>query len=169
MSVKETQLFWIKAAGQVWGPYALARMARFPAEGRLSRETLVGARPEGPFGRAGDHPALQRMLGSEAGPPVAAAAAAPAGNHAEAGPAPEGRWLLAVLVGGEDGAASGPDAVRLGPGAFLLKTLESVAACRNRLTREGRGRGGLLVLEVDPLKSAWFNLPAGLDRDLRGP
>ena len=60
-------LWFIEAAGRVWGPYPEARLANFVAEGRVARETLVGPRPEGPFGPAVRQARLRGLFG-ETGP-----------------------------------------------------------------------------------------------------
>jgi hypothetical protein len=60
-------IWFIEAAGRVWGPYPEARLASFVAEGRVARETLVGTRPEGPFAPAVQQARLRGLFG-ETGP-----------------------------------------------------------------------------------------------------
>ncbi|MGC1302023.1 MAG: hypothetical protein WA840_06585, partial [Caulobacteraceae bacterium] len=79
-SAPVSHLWYVQASGQVWGPYAEARVAAFVAEGRLSAATPVSPWSEGPFTVAGHTPefaALLRPAPSRARPDQARPPAAP--------------------------------------------------------------------------------------------
>ncbi|HJS80411.1 MAG TPA: GYF domain-containing protein, partial [Vitreimonas sp.] len=42
-----TAKWWVQVRGKAFGPYALDRIARFMAEGRVRPTTLVADRPDG--------------------------------------------------------------------------------------------------------------------------
>ncbi len=54
MATPSSHMWYVSAAGGVWGPYEEARVAAFVSEGRVSADTLVSPWAQGPFAPAAD-------------------------------------------------------------------------------------------------------------------
>ena len=170
-------VWFIQAAGRVWGPYPETRMTSFVDEGRVAADTLVGVRPEGPFAPAAHQMRLRGLFGGHdfAEMESASELAAPIPAHpqakVEAGAA---RPMLVVttlkgaradsfeaLVG-----AHGPY-VRVQAGLWLVRTPMSPASLRNVLTRRMEAGDSVMVVAAAADQAAWFNLDGETDRTLR--
>ena len=173
-SVDPPRVWFVQAAGRVWGPYPDARIEDFVGEGRVAADTLMATSAEGPFHPAARQARLHRLFGDAAPAPGAPAPveAVPdrAGAHA-LGPAralmvwaglksqrPE-RFEQAV-------AAHGPF-VRVGADLWLVRTRLSPPGLRNALTRRLDAADALMVVEAPLDQAAWFNLDGDADRTLR--
>jgi hypothetical protein len=55
-------VWFVQAAGQVWGPYGRARLEGFLAEGRLTAQSLLARESTGPFLTAGAVPEFARLF-----------------------------------------------------------------------------------------------------------
>lgn len=176
-------IWFIQAAGRVWGPYPDTRMASFVEEGRVAAETLVGARPEGPFAPAAHQVRLRGLFGGgepaeEAAPtPAPAPVPAPAqaipqaparGEAASAQPLLVFATLRGERTDGFEGllGAHGPFA-RVQPGLWLVRTPMGPASLRNVLTRRMEAGDSVMVVAAAADQAAWFNLDGETDRALR--
>ncbi|HTK35043.1 MAG TPA: hypothetical protein VL358_07110 [Caulobacteraceae bacterium] len=171
-SVDPPRVWFVQAAGKVWGPYPEARIEAFVAEGRVAAETLLAPAAEGPFHPAGRHGGLHRLFGDD--PAVEEAAAAPEGQAAPAY-APQPARALMVWTGLK---SQGPDRfeqalalhgpfVRIGADLWLVRTRLGPQALRNALTRRLDAADRLIVVEAPLDQVAWFNLDRDADRTLR--
>ena len=170
-----TTVWFIQAAGRVWGPYPDTRIASFVEEGRVAAETLVGARPEGPFAPAAHQVRLRGLFGvaepAEAAAPVSVAADPPSPAGAQAGPAQP--LLIFATLRGERAdrlegliGAHGPY-VRVQPGLWLVRAPLTPASLRNVLTRRMEAGDSVMVVGASANQAAWFNLDGEADRTLR--
>ena len=75
MTAPSSHMWYVKAAGGVWGPYPEAQIAGFVAEGRVSAATPVSPWAAGPFQPAAGNPEFKPLF--EPAPPVAAPRPAP--------------------------------------------------------------------------------------------
>ena len=160
------RVWFVQAAGKVWGPYPDARIEAFVAEGRVAAETLLGTTAEGPFLPAARQARLHRLFGdvglaAEAPEPAPAAPSAARALMVWAGlksQAPE-RFEQAV-------AAHGPF-VRIGADLWLVRSRLGPSALRNALTRRLGQADALMVVEAPLDQAAWFNLDGDADRTMR--
>jgi len=159
-------LWFIRAAGRIWGPYPEARMADFVQEGRLAAETPVASTAEGPFVAASHQARLYRLFASPeadagpsaSGPPEASSSRALLVWASLKSRRPD---RLEALIG-----ALGPY-VQVEPGLWLVRTSMTPAALRNALTRRLEAEDRLMVLAAPLGQVAWFNLEGETDRTLR--
>ena len=193
MAAPSSHMWYVKAAGGVWGPYPEARLVAFVAEGRVSATTPVSPWAAGPFQPAAANAEFHPLF--EPRPPAVAPAPAPTapaprtvGSAAlavpperEVEPAPA---LLAdagparpVLVWAQLSAASAPNflailgaagpGVTIRPGLWLVQARTNAATLRNLLSRRLGEADALLVIEAPLDQVAWFNLDPARDRELR--
>jgi hypothetical protein len=172
-------VWWVQAAGRVWGPYAETRVAAFVAEGRVAAETLMAPNEDGPFAPAAQHPALAALFGVEAetapapddeaeesASVVAVAPIQPAAGEARALLV----WTALASVRPERLeralAQHGP-IVRIGRELWLVRARTGAAALRNDLTRDLGPEDRLMVAEAELKNAAWFNLAGDTDRAIR--
>ena len=197
MAAPPSHMWYVKAAGGVWGPYPQDRVAGFVAEGRVTAETPVSPWAEGPFAPASASPEFAPLL--QPRPPAAEATAPaqppaqppatttttttpPAAEPAAAPkPAPAARGAggpsRPLLVFAAVSAESAPDfhaalvaagsGMAIRSGLWLVRTQEGAAAMRNRLSRGLGPDDTLLVIEAPLERAAWFNLEPARDRELR--
>ncbi len=194
MAASPSHMWYVKAAGGVWGPYPETRIAAFVAERRVSAGTPVSPWATGPF-----HPAAAatefKALFEEAAtlapsaparPPHGGAApglALAAAPEPEVEPAPAPATLAdagpvrPILVWAQLSAASaanflailgaaGPG-VTIRPGLWLVQARTNAATLRNLLSRRLGDADALLVIEAPLEQVAWFNLEPARDRELR--
>ena len=201
MAAPTSHMWYVKAAGGVWGPYPELRVAGFVAEGRVTTETAVSPWAEGPFAPAGSQSEFFRLFEARpmapalVEPPSPASAPAPqagqglpqaiqaapqAGQAApqavHAAPRPTGP-TEPLLVWAELSPASTPgfhaalalagSGATIRPGLWLVRTPESVAVLRNRLSRALGAADALMVVHAPIDQAAWFNLDPARDRELR--
>jgi hypothetical protein len=184
-----SHMWYVRAAGGVWGPYPEARVAGFVAEGRVRAETPISPWAEGPFTPAAANPEFHLLFAKaaqsprpEAPAPVTAVPRPAAAERPEpsATPAPReatpGTGPLRILV---IWAAVDPErlpafhavlgglgaGVTVQPGLWLVQARAAPAAVRNALSRRLAAADQLLVVEATLDQAAWFNLPR--DRDIR--
>ena len=195
MAVPSSHMWYVKAAGGVWGPYPEARITAFVTEGRVSAATPVSPWAAGPFEPAGANAEFRPLFDARAAPPAApsttarpssltagstALALAPLPNRevvpapailADAGPA------RPVLVWAQLSASSAPNflailgaagpGVTIRPGLWLVQARTNAATLRNVLSRRLGEADALLVIEAPLEQVAWFNLDPARDRELR--
>lgn len=176
--------WWVQAGGKVWGPYALARVEAFVAEGRVAAETLMAQAEAGPFGPAARQAGLSRLFGEPEPAPERASERAPEpapveaphrhpAARAAANTAPARPLLVwAALTGQkterfEQLLAAYGDFVRVGPGLWLVRAPFEPAALRNVMTRRLDSTDSIMVMEAPLDRAAWFNLDGETDRTLR--
>lgn len=170
-----TTVWFIQAAGRVWGPYPNTRIASFVEEGRVAAETLVGVRPEGPFAPAAHQVRLRGLFGgaepADEAAPVPVAAEPPSSAGAPGGSA-QALLVFATLRGERADrlealiGAHGPY-VRVQPGLWLVRAPLSPASLRNVLTRRMEAADSVMVVGASADQAAWFNLDGEADRTLR--
>ena len=177
MAAPPSHMWYVKAAGGVWGPYPEARLAGFVAEGRVTADTPVSPWAEGPFAPASATPEFASQLQPgpaevEAPEPAQPPAATPAPSpRAATGPSRPLLVFAAVAAESAPGfhaalvAAGSGMAIR--SGLWLVRTQEGAAALRNRLSRGLGPADALLVVEAPLEHAAWFNLEPARDRELR--
>ena len=172
----ERGLVWfVQAAGKVWGPYPQARIEDFVSEGRVAAETLMAEAAEGPFLPAARQARLHRLFGD-----VEPDLVGPAGQE-------ERQDRLALLEGAgaaravvvwaalksqsperfEQALAVHGPFVAVGSGLWLVRARMGPAALRNALTRRLDSSDRLMVLEAPLAQAAWFNIEGEADRTLR--
>ena len=184
MAAPPSHMWYVKAAGGVWGPYPEARLAGFVTEGRVTADTPVSPWAEGPFAPASATPEFAQLLQPgpteiEAPEPVQPPAATPAAVPTAA-PEPSPRTAdpsrpLLVFAAVSAGSAPGFHAALVAAGSgmairsglWLVRTQEGAAALRNRLSRGLGADDTLLVVEAPLEHAAWFNLEPARDRELR--
>ena len=165
-------VWFVQAAGKVYGPYPQARIEDFVSEGRVAAETLLAPTAEGPFLPAARQARLHRLFGDTepdlAGP--AGNAEAPAADYVTLAARPllvwaglrsqrEERFEQALAVHGPF--------VAIGPGLWLVRARMGPAALRNVLTRRLDSTDALMVVEASLAQAAWFNVDGEADRTLR--
>jgi hypothetical protein len=175
---ERTRVWFVQAAGKVWGPYPEARIEAFVAEGRVASETLLASAAQGPFHPAGHQAKLHRLFGDAVAEP-AIEPARPAPEPASYAPAPAyapgPAKALMVWAGLKSQrperfeqaiAAHGPF-VRVGSDLWLVRTRMGASALRNALTRRLDAADALMVVEAPLEQAAWFNLDGDADRTIR--
>ncbi len=195
MAAPSSHMWYVRAAGGVWGPYPEARIASFVAEGRVSATTPVSPWAAGPFQPAASNAEFKPLFEqpARAETPVAPAALAAAGGGAaalmtpaalpEREPEPTPAVLAdtgparPVLVWAQLSAASAPNflailgaagpGVTIRPGLWLVQARTNAATLRNLLSRRLSDADALLVVEAPLEQAAWFNLEPSRDRELR--
>jgi hypothetical protein len=187
VAASPSHMWYVRAAGGVWGPYPEARVAGFVAEGRVRAETPLSPWAEGPFTPAAVNPEFRPLFASVAAqaPRSEAVAAArpvaavrePQSRPAEASqdPAPATGPARILVIWAEVAAERLPAfhavlgglgaGVTIQPGLWLVQARAAPAAVRNALSRRLAAADQLLVVEATLDQTAWFNLPR--DRDIR--
>ncbi|WP_174300147.1 hypothetical protein [Caulobacter sp. S45] len=194
MPAPSSHMWYVKAAGGVWGPYPEARIAGFVAERRVSATTPVSPWAAGPFQPAGANAEFKSLF--ELSPQPAPSAPAPLTRSAQGGaanlaqaaplqqaiePAPavlaDAGPARPVLVWAQLSAASAPNflailgaagpGVTIRPGLWLVQARTNAATLRNLLSRRLSDADTLLVVEAPLEQVAWFNLEPARDRELR--
>ena len=194
MAASSSHMWYVKAAGGVWGPYPEARIASFVTEGRVSAATAVSPWASGPFQPAASTPEFKPLFEEPArpapSPPAQLVRSAPGGGASaalavsperEVEPAPavlaDARSVRPVLVWAQLSAASAPNflailgaagaGVTIRPGLWLVQARTNAATLRNLLSRRLGEADALLVVEAPLDQVAWFNLEPARDRELR--
>ena len=168
-------VWFVQAAGKVWGPYPQGRIEEFVSEGRVAAETLIAPAAEGPFLPAARQARLHRLFGD-----VEPDLVGPAGQE-------ERQDQLAMMEGGGEAralavwaglksqrperfeqalAVHGPF-VAVGPGLWVVRARMGPSALRNALSRRLDSSDRLMVLEATLAQAAWFNIEGEADRTLR--
>ena len=196
MAAPSSHMWYVKAAGGVWGPYPEARIADFAAEGRVSATTPVSPWAAGPFQAAAANAEFRplfepaprrtpspptRLASSAHGSAAALGVALTLPPEREIEPEPavlaDAGPVRPVLVWAQLSAASAPNflailgaagpGVTIRPGLWLLQARTNAATLRNLLSRRLGDADALLVIEAPLEQVAWFNLEPARDRELR--
>jgi hypothetical protein len=183
------QAWFVQAAGQVWGPYSPARLARFVVEGRVTPESLVAAEIEGPFHAASRWRSLAPLFHAPKRyhhQPAPVAGVEPTSDSVPAAqtepqPSAEAQSSASatrpLLIWAELASLS-PDrfealvarygaVVALRPTVWLVQARCDAAALRNALSRRLTGADALLIVQAPLDQAAWFNLDSAAERRLR--
>jgi hypothetical protein len=179
-------VWFVQAAGRVWGPYSPARVARFVAEGRVTAESLLAPEAEGPFHPAARWRGLVDLFQAPkpyrhqpapiAGSEPASAFAAPAQlepSQPSASTAPRRPLLvwadLASLRADQFEALIScyGAVVAIRPGLWLVQAPLPASALRNALSHRLTGADALMILHAPLAQAAWFNLDSAAERRLR--
>ena len=186
MTAASSHMWYVKAAGGVWGPYPEARMSAFVGEGRVRADTPVSPWAQGPFAPAAANLEFTRLFEAKATPAVREASAV---RSFASGPAPATQITTAISAPAQAAvlrpllvwaalsvqstaafhaalAATGAG-VTIRPGLWLVRARIGASALRNQLSRTLSGADALLVVEVPLEQAAWFNLDPARDRELR--
>ncbi len=196
MAVSSSHMWYVKAAGGVWGPYPEARIAGFVAEGRVSATTPLSPWAAGPFQPAAANaefkalfeeaprrtpspPARPASFAHGSAVAVGVALTLPPEREIEPEPAvlADAGSVRPVLVWAQLSAASAPNflailgaagaGVTIRPGLWLVQARTNAATLRNLLSRRLGEADALLVVEAPLDQVAWFNLEPARDRELR--
>jgi hypothetical protein len=187
--------WYVQAAGQVWGPYSPARVARFAAEGRVTPESLLGPQSDGPFHPAGRWRNLASLFRAATPPSSTPYHHQPAPVVDSEPAAPSAPWPAAIskpdrprpstsgassrpLVVWADLASLGADAfqallcrygevVAIRPTVWLVQARCDPAHLRNALSRRLTGADALMIVHAPLDHAAWFNLDTAAERRLR--
>ena len=97
MAAPSSHMWYVKAAGGVWGPYPEARVAGFVAEGRVGAATPVSPWASGPFQSAAANAEFKPLFEGPAAPSAMAQTAPMAGSRpARSGPMAASSAAVAV-------------------------------------------------------------------------
>ena len=146
--------WWVQVRGRAYGPYSIAQLASFVAEGRIRTGTPVSTSADGGWREARAVPGLMAPLRSDVANDVAAQAA----NvfvHAEI---VSGSWnaFMAALE-------SMGFVCDLAPGLWLVRTKFSAGIIRNTLSQTLERGDRFVVIDATRDRLAWFNLGPGVD------
>jgi hypothetical protein len=149
-----TAKWWVQVRGKAFGPYALDRIARFMAEGRVRPTTLVADRPDGAWIQARRVLALRGLRA----PTISNDAQVEAANvfvHAEIVSA---SWNAFVAALESMGAVCD-----LAPGLWIVRTRFSAGVVRNTLSQTLDRGDRFVVIDATRDRLAWFNLGPEVD------
>lgn len=161
-----TPQWWVQIKGKAYGPYDLAQMQRFMAEGRLRPASLVSNSPDGEWreARAAEGlaaPARPRALttsaAAEGEKPVAELA-----NVFVYAEIHSGGWTPFMAALESMGVV-----VDLAPGLWLVRTRHSAGVVRNTLSQTLERGDRFVVIDATRDRLAWFNLGPEVDVHIR--
>jgi len=170
----------ISVSGRVYGPYNLAQMQAFHAEGRLAGHSLIARAGEDQFHAAREDSELAPLFGAAL--PAAQPAAAPV-QPAQSEPHKFGRSQAVTenelpahfviiaemksrsIAGLEEEIFSLGMAQRFMPQAWILVSEASINTIRNALVQKLGKLDTLFIVDAAHDKAAWFNF--GLESDAR--
>jgi hypothetical protein len=166
----------ISFGGRVNGPYDLAQMQGFHAEGRLADHSLVARAGEDQFHPAQEDPALSPLFT----PAPAAAPAAQAAPHkfgrSDGEPAATGQSFHYVIIadmksrsiaGLEEEIFSLGQAHRFMPQAWILVSEAAINTIRHALVQKLGKIDTLFIVDAVHDKAAWFNFGPEVDARVR--
>jgi hypothetical protein len=176
-------VWFVQAAGQVWGPYSAVRVARFVVEGRVTPHSLLSTEIEGPFHPAGrwapiaDPEPVAQPTPRAATEPAPATKPEPAPRPDAPQPSPSAAPTRPLLVWADLSGLS-PDqfegllarygvVVAIRPAVWLVQARCNAAALRNALSRRLTGHDALMIVHAPLDQAAWFNLDSAAERRLR--
>ena len=146
--------WWVQVRAKAYGPYTMAQLSSFAAEGRIRPATAVSDGKDGAWVEA------RRVFGLTAAfrAPQPANDAAEAANvfvHAEI---LSGAWnaFMAALE-------SMGDVCDLAPGLWLVRTRHSAGVVRNTLSQTLERGDRFVVVDATRDRLAWFNLGPEVD------
>ena len=183
MAEPSSHMWYVKAAGGVWGPYPEARLHTFVAEGRVTADTPVSPWAEGPFAAASGSAEFAERISAAKRPQARPSEPAPARSLVvqpqpqALRPAPDTGPTQAVLIWARVAEASAPKflaelaalghGITLQPGLWLVQARGGASTLRNRLSRSLGPTDTLLVVQAPLERAAWFNLDPTRDRQVR--
>lgn len=159
--------WFIKVRNMVYGPYSKDRMIRFAAEGRLSAKTMVSDNRDQGFMLASEDSTLEDVLQNNDNPNSDDTKTAHGKHnsyrqfvlHTRLSPNMEMEFGSLLRQFGEP--------IEPIPGVWVLHGDTSSAHLRNVLSRELTVDDKLLIFEILPNQSAWFNIGEIEDRQFR--
>lgn len=149
-----TSQWWVQVRGQSYGPYTMAQLTEFVAEGRVRPATKVTDNPDGAWVEA------RRVIGLM-GP---LRAATPANDtieganvfvHADISSGGTTDFMAALTSMGH--------ICELSSGVWILRTRLSVGRIRNTLSQALQHGDRLIVVDATRDRFAWFNLGPEVD------
>lgn len=148
--------WWVQVRGQAYGPYTLAQMASFIAEGRVRPSTHVSDKPEAGWTEARR---VEALMGTFRTTSESANSNAPeAANVFIFAEIHSGAWngFMAALE-------SMGMVCDLAPGLWLLRTRFSAGVIRNTLSQTLERGDKFVVMDATRDRFAWFNLGPEVD------
>ena len=144
--------WWVGANGKPYGPYSMAQLSRFVAEGRVRASTQVAESAEGPWV---DARKVMGLLGPTGGENDNAPDAANIFVHAEIRSGAHHEFAAALEALGS--------MCELAPGLFLVRTRFSAGIVRNTLSQTLMAGDRFAVIDATRNRFAWFNLGPEID------
>ena len=148
--------WWVQVRGQAYGPYTLAQMTAFVAEGRVRPNTQVSDKPEAGWTEARR---VDPLMGTFRTASDTANSNAPeAANVFIFAEIHSGAWngFMAALE-------SMGMVCDLAPGLWLLRTRFSAGVIRNTLSQTLERGDRFVVIDATRDRFAWFNLGPEID------
>src|SRR5690606_38338038 len=153
--VVATSQWWVQVRGQAYGPYTMAQLSDFVAEGRVRPATKVSDAPDGPWIDA------RRVVGLMAQPRQNAANENAEGANVFV--------HVEIFSGSWDGFMAALTSMghicELAPGLWILRTRFSAGVIRNTLSQTLERGDRFVVIDATRDRLAWFNL--GPETDVR--
>ncbi len=146
--------WWVQVRGQAYGPYTVAQMTQFVAEGRVRPATMVSDKPEHGWTEARRVDAIMgafRTDNANSNAPEAANVFVFAEIHS-------GAWNPFMAALESMGALAD-----LAPGLWLLRTRHSAGVIRNTLSQTLEHGDKFVVMDATRDRFAWFNLGPEVD------
>jgi len=162
----------ISVSGRVYGPYSLAQMQSFHAEGRLADHSMIARAGEDQFHAAREDTHLAALFSAPAAPAAAAPVETPKFGRGQASDSDQPSHFVIVaemksrsISGLEEEIFSLGTAQRFMPQAWVLVSDASINAIRNALVQKLGKLDTLFVADASHDKACWFNF--GLESDVR--
>lgn len=155
----------VSVAGRSYGPYSIAQMQAFAAEGRLAPHSLVARAGEPELHAASEDPEL-RLLFEPAKPEAALHRPTPAPSFGRQDKEETNELSHIIIVtdvksssiaGIEEEIFNLGHAYAITPQVWILTTEQSVNAVRNVLIQKLGKLDSLFAVDATHNKAAWFN------------
>jgi hypothetical protein len=162
----------ISVSGRVYGPYSLAQMQSFHAEGRLADHSMVARAGEDQFHPAREDTQFASLFSAQPSPAPAAAVETPKFGRGQPATSDQPSHFVIVaemksrsIAGLEEEIFSLGQAQRFMPQAWVLVSDASLNAIRNALVQKLGKLDTLFIADASHDKACWFNF--GLESDAR--
>ena len=163
-----SQSWTISVSGRVYGPYSLAQMQGFHAEGRLADHSLIARANENQFHAAHEDGELAALFAAPAQAPEPRKARRPAPQSGEASHYVIMADMKSRSVSGlEDEIFSLGVAQRFMPQAWILVSDTPLNTIRNTLAQKMGKLDSFFVVDAAHDKAVWFNFSGENDTRVR--
>jgi hypothetical protein len=183
-----SETWHISVGGRSYGPYTLAQMQAFVAEGRLAAHSRVSRTGQDQFRAASEDERLSVFFGSAKSPTPSASGrfltanrteeehlASPAfgRSHEEGRGSERGRYLILADMKSKSISGLEEEILNLGPAysllpqVWLLVTDQSINGVRNALVQKLGKIDLLFVVDATHNKATWFNFGPEADARIR--
>ncbi len=152
VKARSASQWWVEANGKPYGPYSMAQLSRFVAEGRVRASTRVSESADGAWVEARQ---VMGLMGPTRGENDNAADAANIFVHAEIRSGAQHEFAAALEALGS--------MCELAPGLFLVRTRFSAGIVRNTLSQTLMAGDRFAVIDATRNRFAWFNLGPEID------